>query len=180
MRVASPVWASNGGTPFVHWLQFWPRPASHAESVAAFRLRRTEILERKVACQSAEIFLCVFFKYFGKRPCSGVSIRAEWLRFEPERSVLVTFVALIDGSDSARLRKDLIMPVAAEQNVSAETLRRIARDVIHLELTDTEISSLAPVLRELLDNVEAAAPPSGDRARPDSDAELALEGRPRR
>jgi hypothetical protein len=48
------------------------------------------------------------------------------------------------------------MPDAAEQNVSAETLRRIAHDLIRLELTDDEISSLAPVLRDLLDSVDGA------------------------
>ena len=48
------------------------------------------------------------------------------------------------------------MADAAAQNVSAETLRRIAHDLIHLELTEDEITSLAPVLRELLDEVDGA------------------------
>ncbi len=149
-------------------------------------LRRFEFggprfLRLKSRANIAENFLGDFAEYDGKRSCPVVSIRAEWLRFGSDRSLLITLVALNRRSDSApaRLRKDLIMPVAAEQNVSAETLRRIARDVIHLNLTDLESTSLAPVLRELLDDVEGVEPEPDDRVGPDSDPNLALDGWPR-
>jgi hypothetical protein len=56
---------------------------------------------------------------------------------------------------------------AAEQDLSAETLRRIAHDLVRLDLSDDEVTALVPVLRGLLNEIGHIGPVDRDGAEPE-------------
>jgi len=59
------------------------------------------------------------------------------------------------------------MPDAADGPLSPETLRRMAREQVGLELTDAEIEALRPLLNDLLTEIRRIRPDDRATAEPD-------------
>ncbi len=65
------------------------------------------------------------------------------------------------------------MPDDVERLLSAETLRRMAREHVQLDLTDREVEALLPVVRSLLAEIGQIAP--ADRAGAEPEGVIVLE-----
>ncbi len=66
------------------------------------------------------------------------------------------------------------MADGAERTLSIETLRRLDRERVRLDLTDAELEALLPLLRDLLGEVDRVRP--ADRAGAEPEFLVAPEG----